>query len=190
MTDGNVGFYDGGTSCSSPGTQIGTAQGLDTNGKASVTTSSLSAGPHTIRACYQGTANYAPSSGSLAYAVSYSFGGFLSPLNTDPSVVNMGNAGRTYPIKWQLKDSSGNYITTAVTGTTISVAKLTCSTLSTDLTDPMDYAADTGGSTLRYDSTNNQYVYNWATPSTKNACYRMTVTTPDSQPHFALFQLK
>jgi hypothetical protein len=189
VTSGNVKFYDGGT-CASPGAQVGTTQTLNGSGQASVATSGLSLGTHVIRACYLGTDNYAASDGSLSYSVVYTFIGFLSPLNPDPTVVNMGNSGRTYPIKWQLKDGSNNYITTAVAGTTISVAKLVCSTLSSDPTDPMDYAADTGGSTLRYDSTANQYIYNWATPGTKNACYRMTVTTPDGQLHVALFQLR
>ena len=190
VTSGNVKFYDGGTSCASPGTQIGVAQALSGSGQASVTTSTLSAGSHTIRACYQGTDNYGASGASINYDVVYTFIGFLSPLNSDPSVVNAGNAGRTYPIKWQLKDGSGNYITTAVASTTINVAKVACTNLAGDPADAIDYAADTGGTTLRYDSTANQYIYNWATPSTKSTCYRLTVKTPDAKEHIALFQLK
>jgi hypothetical protein len=121
--------------------------------------------------------------------VSYAFTGFLSPLDPSPTVWNMGNAGRTYPIKWQLKDVNGAYITTAVPGTTISVSHVTCPNGSA-VTDVIDYAADTGGTSLRYDSTANQYVYNWASPSAKNTCYQMTVTTPDGQVHLALFSLK
>jgi hypothetical protein len=77
-----------------------------------------------------------------------------------------------------------------VSGTTISVAKISCSDISGDATDSIDYASSTGGTTLRYDAATNQYVYNWATPSTKSSCYRLIVTTPDAQQHVALFQLK
>jgi hypothetical protein len=57
------------------------------------------------------------------------------------------------------------------------------------VSDPIDYALDTGTS-LRYDSTANEYIYNWASPSAKNSCCQMTVKTPDGQLHVALFQLK
>jgi hypothetical protein len=129
---------------------------------------------------------------SASYSVNYKFVGFLSPLNSDTTgkVLNVGNAGRTYPIKWQLTDANGNYITDAVSNTTIYVAKVACINVSGDPTDTIDYASSTGGTALRYDSTSNQYIYNWATPSAKGACYRMTVTTPDNQKYIAAFQLK
>jgi hypothetical protein len=148
--------------------------------------------PCAITATKAGNDNYkSASDGPKSVTLNgYTFSGFLSPLNPDPTVVNTGNAGRTYPIKWWLKDASGNYVTTAVSATTINVAKVACSNLSGDPTDTIDYAADQGGTSLRYDSTANQYVYNWASPSTKNTCYRMTVTTPDGQLHAALFQMK
>jgi hypothetical protein len=127
---------------------------------------------------------------SVTYNVVYAFSGFLSPLSADPTVVNVGNAGRTYPIKYQLTDANGNYITNAVSGTTITAAKVSCTNVSGDPTDSIDYVSSTGGTALRYDSTANQYIYNWATPSTKNSCYRLTVMTPDGQADIALFQLK
>jgi hypothetical protein len=146
-------------------------------------------GSHSVT-CYATDKAGNTASASASYSVIYSFSGFLSPLNPDPTVVNVGNAGRTYPIKWQLTDANGNFVTDAASGTTINVAMVACTNLGGDATDPIDYASATGGTALRYDSTANQYVYNWATPRTKNTCYRMTVTTPDSQQHIALFQLK
>jgi hypothetical protein len=129
---------------------------------------------------------------SASYSVNYKFTGFLTPLNSDQTgtVLNVGTAGRTYPIKWQLTDANGNYVTDAVPNTAINVGKIACTNVSGDTTDSIDYTSSTGGTALRYDSTANQYVYNWATPSTKNTCYRMTVTTPDSLKHIAVFQMK
>jgi hypothetical protein len=129
---------------------------------------------------------------TCTYQVNYNFIGFLSPLNSDPGVANLGNAGRTYPIKWQLTDGATppNYITDAASATTVRVDKIACSALSGDPVDAIDYAASTSAAGLRYDASANQYIYNWGTPSTKGACYRLTVTTPDGQPYVALFQMK
>jgi hypothetical protein len=127
---------------------------------------------------------------NASYTVSYNFIGFLSPLNSDTSIVNIGNAGRTYPVKWQLTDANGVYVTNAVVGTTINVLKVSCTDINGASTDPIDYAASTGGTALRYDTTANQYIYNWATPSTKNSCYQLIVTPPSGIKHIALFKLQ
>jgi hypothetical protein len=161
--------------------------GVDTQSCANVSTTAP--GPQSVNCTATDRAGNT-TTGTANYTVIFRWSGFLPPLNGDPTVVNVGNAGRTYPIKWQLTDANGSYVTDAVNGTTISVAKVACTNLSGDATDTIDYASATGGTSLRYDSTANQYVYNWATPSTTNTCYRMTVTTPDTQQHIAPFQMK
>jgi hypothetical protein len=126
------------------------------------------------------------------YTVNYGLGtGFLPPLNPDDTgtVLNVGNSGKTYPIKWQLTDANGNYVANAVNGTTISTVKVACTTFSTDTGDAIDTTA-TGGTSLRYDSTANQYVYNWQTPTTKSTCYRLTINLPGGQKMIAAFQMK
>lgn len=133
---------------------------------------------------------------SCSYTVNYDLGiGFLPPL--DPNILgtvwNAGNAGRTYPVKWQLTDASGGYISDAITsgsGTHISIAHVTCPNSTATVTDPIDYTSTSTAPGLRYDSTANQYIYNWATPSTKNSCYKLTVTLPGGQTMIAAFQLK
>jgi hypothetical protein len=161
--------------------------GVVSSSCAPVDTSSL--GSHSVGCSATDKAGNS-NSASASYLVGADFSGFLTPLSSNPTVVNVGNAGRTYPIKYQLKDANGAYITNAVTGTTINISKIACSNLNSDPTDAIDYASSTGSTALRYDATANQYVYNWATPSTKGVCYRMTVTPPDTQAHVALFQMK
>jgi hypothetical protein len=145
-------------------------------------------GPQTVN-CHAADNAGNTSPATASYTVSYNFIGFLSPLNSDPSIVNTGNAGRTYPVKWQLTDANGAYVTNAVSGTTVKTQVISCSQLNTDLTDPID-ATSTGSTSLRYDTTSNQYVYNWATPSVKNTCYKLIVTPPSLIQHIALFKLQ
>ena len=64
---GTVSFYEG-TTCA--GTQIGAAQPVGAGGQASVTTSGLSAGGHTITACYSGVVgSLNASNGSVSQTV-------------------------------------------------------------------------------------------------------------------------
>jgi hypothetical protein len=72
----------------------------------------LAPGVHTLTATFTptDTTNYV--SGGTATAqiqMLYAFSGFLSPVDNAPNV-NTGNAGRTYPVKWQLTDANGNLI--------------------------------------------------------------------------------
>ncbi|MFC7761259.1 PxKF domain-containing protein [Catellatospora bangladeshensis] len=53
--------------------------------------------------------------------------------------------------------------------------------------DPIEVTA-TGNTSLRYDSTGGQYVYNWQTPKTKGLCYQVGVSTVDGATVIALFR--
>jgi hypothetical protein len=47
-----------------------------------------------------------------------------------------------------------------------------------------------GSTTLRYDSTAGQFIYNWQTPKKAGYCYVVTVTTADGSAISASFKLK
>jgi MBG domain (YGX type) len=55
--------------------------------------------------------------------------------------------------------------------------------------DPIEVLA-TGGTSLRYDTTAGQFVYNWQTPKKAGACYAITMTTLDGSTLKANFMLK
>jgi hypothetical protein len=122
---------------------------------------------------------------TVTYTVIYATTGFLSPISNAPTV-NTGKAGRTYPVKWQLQTSSGQYISDLGAVSAITHELTTCDTTSAGVS--IDSTA-TGSTSLRYDITNSQYTYNWATPSTPG-CYKLSVSLDSGQKVSALFKLQ
>jgi hypothetical protein len=111
--------------------------------------------------------------------------GFFPPINSDTSgtVVNAGKAGRTYPVKFQLKDSSGAFVSTLSAVRSITYSRSACTG---GTVDPID-SATTSTAGLHYDSSANQFVYNWATPPA--GCYTLAVSLADGTTSLALFSL-
>lgn len=114
----------------------------------------------------------------------YNFVGFLAPVNNPPTV-NTGKAGRTYPVKFQLIGPDGTSLGGSSLVTDIKYKATSCGAFSTDPTDALETTA-TGATSLRFDG--SQWIYNWATPSTKG-CYTLYVLLNDGSTRFAYFNL-
>lgn len=120
---------------------------------------------------------------SCSYSVLYNFNGFLPPVEE----MNAGKAGRTYPLKWQLTDANGIYIgdTSAITSITVKTSNM-CGTSDTESTTIALYDDE---SMWRYDSNDNQFIFNWRTPITPG-CYTVELTLDSGQKIVAIFNLK
>lgn len=123
---------------------------------------------------------------SRTYVAPISFSGFGSPLDAPP-IVNVGKAGRAYPLKFSLRDEAGGIISSLAAVSRVSVVSVPCTSLG-GAGDPLDIEA-TGSSGLRWDPVAQEFVYTWKTPKVAG-CYRVEVALADGRAaHSALFRL-
>jgi len=95
---------------------------------------------------------------TINFDVIYNFSGFLSPIKADGTGIY--KLGRTLPIKFQLTDVNNSYVSTATVK--LLVAKISNGVVGSDEIPLSTSTADTGN-LFRYDSVQNQYIYNLAT---------------------------
>jgi hypothetical protein len=114
------------------------------------------------------------------YSVAAGFHGFLQPI--DGNTINTGKVGRTYPIKWQLKDSSGALISDALALSLVSQMSVQQRANACDPSLPQDQleteVSTTSSNTVRYDEASDQFIFNYKAPSTKG-CYNLEILKAD-----------
>ena len=111
---------------------------------------------------------------TVTYYVNYVFNGFLPPV----SLGKPFKMGSTIPIKFQLTDVQGVFVTNA--SPSISRELISGGTPSGEVIDGNSSGAANTDSTFRYDPDSNQYIFNLATKGlTAPATYRITVDLGD-----------
>jgi hypothetical protein len=124
-------------------------------------------------------------SGRFRVTVTFRFVGFAAPVD-GAGAVNVIKAGSTVPIKWQIPSQSGGYVgDLAVVSRAASGVTRCGAGVQDDLTQ-----SATGGTSLRYDTTANQYIYNWQSPKAAGTCYQVSITLVDGRTQSALFLLR
>jgi hypothetical protein len=111
--------------------------------------------------------------------------GFYQPTDMN-GVLNSVKNGATVPLKFEVF-AGATELTNPVYIQALSAKAITCDTGASS--DEIEMTA-TGGTSLRYDSTTGQFIYNWQTPKTPGACYAVTMTTNDGSSLKANFKLK
>ncbi|MDQ6423638.1 DUF4082 domain-containing protein [Paenibacillus sp. LHD-117] len=104
----------------------------------------------------------------VTYKVVYDFSGFLQPINSDVSSVF--KQGSTVPVKFQLKDANGAYITNA--SAKIYIAKNTGNVIGSDF-EAVSTSTNSTGNEFRL--AGNKYIFNLSTKNLEVGTYRIKI---------------
>ncbi len=133
----------------------------------------------TVTASQAGDANYsaAPNVVQLFTIKDQPFTvkGFYQPIDMG-GVANTAKGGSTIPVKFEVFQG-----TTEITDPAkikIVVQKVSCTSNATE--DVIEQIA-AGSTSLRYDTTSGQFIYNWQTPKAAGTCYSITVVTSSGE---------
>lgn len=147
---------------------------------------STAKGSHTLTATAEDNVGNKAST-TLSYQVlAWTFSGFYQPVDMN-NVMNTVKSGATVPIKFELFKGSTELTTTSSVVQPLKAVGIACSSTTPD---DIELVA-TGGTSLRYDATAGQFIYNWQTPSGKaGSCYKVTIFAADGSSQSAIFKLK
>jgi hypothetical protein len=150
-----------------------------------VTGYSTSVGTHTMTATAKDKAGNTATATRSYTVLPWTLNGFYNPVDMG-GVVNTVKNGSTVPLKFNVFAAS-EITDTAAIKQPLKAQQINCDTAAQ--VDEIEVTA-TGGTSLRYDSTGGQFIYNWQTPKKANTCWRVTVETQDGSKLEALFKLK
>ncbi|MEO8357706.1 MAG: ABC transporter substrate-binding protein, partial [Chloroflexota bacterium] len=111
--------------------------------------------------------------------------GFYQPVDMN-GVYNLVKGGSTVPLKFEIF-AGPTELTDIADVKSLTYAQTSCD--ATAATDEIETIV-TGGTSLRYDTTAGQFIYNWKTPKSPGKCYRVTMVTMDGSSLVAYFKLK
>ena len=123
----------------------------------------------------------------VTYYVRYAFGGILQPINPDGS--SIFKLGRTIPVKFQLQDASGAFVTDAVAR--IYLLKTSNGINGTEVEeDAVSTSAATSDNFFRYDSTSDQYIFNLATKGLSTGTWQIRIRLDDGTDKYVSISLR
>ena len=95
--------------------------------------------------------------------------------------------GSTVPVKFQLRDANGNFVTTA--GATIFVTKISNGVTGTEI-EAVSTSAATTGNLFRYDPTSNQYIFNLNTKPLSTGTWQIRIKLDDGTSKYVNISLR
>ncbi|CAN5659635.1 hypothetical protein BH18ACT11_BH18ACT11_22010 [soil metagenome] len=147
-----------------------------------VTGYSTAVGTHTMTATATDNAGRTATETRSYTVLAWTTKGFYAPVDMG-GVYNTVKGGSTVPLKFELF-SGATELTDTSAIKSLTATKSTCAAGAME--DAIEVTA-TGGTSLRYDSTGGQFIYNWKTP-TGVGCYTVTMTAQDGSTITAYFK--
>jgi hypothetical protein len=106
--------------------------------------------------------------------------GFYQPVDMG-NVTNTVKGGSTVPLKFELFGGATNTEQKNVSAvTSVSAKQITCGT-TPGSSDAIEEIVSTNATGLRFDTTGDQFIYNWKTSKSPGTCYLVTMTAADQQ---------
>jgi hypothetical protein len=152
-----------------------------------VTGYSNAVGTHTMTATATDNADRTATATRTYTVKPYGLGGFYQPVDMG-GVLNTVKNGSTVPVKFELFSGATELTSTSAVSSVLAKT-VDCAAFNGDPTDDIEMVT-TGGTSLRYDTTGGQFIYNWQTPKKINTCYNLTMTATDGSTITAYFKLK
>jgi hypothetical protein len=143
-----------------------------------------SVGSHTLTATAADKAGNITTITQSYEVLAWTLKGFYQPVDMN-GILNTVKGGSTVPAKFEV--FAGATEITDPSLMSFSMARITCSL--TVLQDDIETTV-TGSTSLRYDSTSGQFIYNWKTPTGAGTCYQLTMKAADGSSISANFKLK
>jgi hypothetical protein len=151
-----------------------------------VTGYSTAVGNHTLTATATDNAGRTATIQSAYSVLSWTAKGFYQPVDMGANVFNTVKGGATVPLKFEV--FAGNTELTNVGAiTSLTYKWIVAPTGAT--TDDIELTA-TGGTSLRYDTTGGQFIFNFQTPKQPGKCLMVTIMLQDGSTISANFMLK
>lgn len=135
--------------------------------------------------------NYQGSATDILIISAWTAKGFYQPVDmptTNGIVWNSVKGGSTVPLKFEIFAGSTELTNTSAVAQ-LQAQGVRCINGVESAIAPDDLTA-TGGTSLRYDTTGGQFIFNWQTAKSANACYKVTMTAKDGSSLSAYFKTK
>jgi hypothetical protein len=164
----------------------GSSTGCSISGSTLSVTNSL--GTCSVTASKAGDSNYNPATSAAVTVplIAWNISGFFQPVDMGSSVVNTIKGGSTVPLKFRVFAGSEEKKSTSDVKL-IHQQQINCTG---GLVEDAIEEFASGGTSLRYDTSGGQFIFNWQSPKGAGQCFEITMTSSDGNWIKATFKTK